>query len=36
MRYSEAFKRLLDSRPAETVANILVCLIRQANYLLDR
>lgn len=32
----EAFRDFTDTRPAETVANIAVCLINQANYLLDR
>jgi four helix bundle suffix protein len=26
----------VDTRPPETVANIAICLIHQANYLLDR
>ena len=26
----------METRPAETVANIAICLIHQANYLLDR
>jgi four helix bundle suffix protein len=26
----------VDSRPAEVVANIAICLIHQANYLLDQ
>jgi four helix bundle suffix protein len=32
----EDFREFIDTRPAETVANILICLIHQANYLLDR
>ena len=32
----EAFREFTEIRPAEVVANIAVCLIHQANYLLDR
>jgi four helix bundle suffix protein len=32
----ETYKTYLETRPPETVANILICLIHQANYLLDR
>jgi len=32
----EDFREFIETRPAETVANILVCLIHQANYLLDQ
>lgn len=32
----EAYRALVESRPAEAVANIAICLINQANYLLDR
>ena len=32
----EAFREFFDTRPAEVVANILICLIHQANYLLDQ
>ncbi len=32
----EAFHEFFDKRPAEVVANILICLIHQANYLLDQ
>ena len=32
----EAYREFCDTRPAEVVANIAVCLIHQANYLLDR
>jgi four helix bundle suffix protein len=32
----EDFRDFIETRPAETVANILICLIHQANYLLDR
>lgn len=32
----ETYRAFLDSRPAETVANIALCLIHQANYLLDK
>ncbi len=31
-----AFRRFFDTRPPEVVANILVCLIHQTNYLLDQ
>jgi four helix bundle suffix protein len=30
------YQSYIESRPAETVANILICLIHQANYLLDQ
>ncbi len=30
------FKDFAETRPAEIVANIAVCLIHQANYLMDR
>ena len=32
----EAYMSYIETRPAEVVANILVCLIHQANYLLDQ
>ena len=32
----EVFREFVESRSAEVVANIGICLIRQANYLLDR
>jgi four helix bundle suffix protein len=32
----EAYREFCDTRPAEVVANIAICLIHQANYLLDR
>ena len=32
----EACRTYLESRPAEVVANILICLIHQTNYLLDQ
>lgn len=32
----EHFREFVETRPAEVVANIAVCLIHQANYLLDR
>ncbi|MPM76091.1 hypothetical protein SDC9_123086 [bioreactor metagenome] len=32
----EDFRKFIETRPAETVANILISLIHQANYLLDR
>ncbi len=31
-----SYKPYLDTRPPETVANILICLIHQTNYLLDQ
>lgn len=32
----EDFREFIETRPAETVANILISLIHQANYLLDQ
>jgi four helix bundle suffix protein len=32
----EAYKAYIESRPAEVVANILICLVHQTNYLLDQ
>jgi len=32
----ESFRTFVQTRPAEVVANIAICLIHQANYLLDR
>jgi four helix bundle suffix protein len=32
----EDFREFIETRPAEVVANILICLIHQANYLLDQ
>ena len=32
----ETYRTYVESRPAEVVANIAVCLIHQANYLLDQ
>src|SRR5262245_32673583 len=32
----EDFRAFVETRPPEIVANILICLIHQANYLLDR
>jgi four helix bundle suffix protein len=32
----ESFRKFVETRPAEVVANIAICLIHQANYLLDR
>jgi four helix bundle suffix protein len=32
----ETYRDSCDTRPAEVVANIAICLIHQANYLLDR
>ena len=34
-RTYEAYRSYVESRPPEVVANILICLINQANYLLD-
>jgi four helix bundle suffix protein len=32
----ESYKTYIDTRPADVVANILICLIHQTNYLLDQ
>jgi four helix bundle suffix protein len=32
----EAFREFCETRPAQVVATIAICLIYQANYLLDR
>jgi four helix bundle suffix protein len=32
----ETYRTYIESRPAEVVANILICLIHQTNYLLDQ
>ncbi len=32
----ETYRTYVESRPAEVVANIALCLINQANYLLDQ
>ncbi|HBM15109.1 MAG TPA: four helix bundle protein [Lentisphaeria bacterium] len=32
----ETYREFFETRPSETVANILICLINQCNYLLDR
>lgn len=32
----ESFRPYVDTRPPETVANIIICLIHQTNYLLDK
>jgi four helix bundle suffix protein len=32
----EAYREFVETRPAEVVANIAICVINQANYLLDR
>jgi four helix bundle suffix protein len=32
----ESYRSFIETRSAETVANILICLIHQANYLLDQ
>jgi four helix bundle suffix protein len=35
-RSYRTYKTYLETRPAEVCANILICLIHQANYLLDQ
>jgi four helix bundle suffix protein len=32
----ETYRTYFGTRPAETIANIIICLIHQTNYLLDR
>ena len=32
----ELYREVVETRPAEVVANIGVCLVHQANYLIDR
>lgn len=32
----ETYRAFVETRPAETVANIALCLIHQANFLLDQ
>ncbi len=32
----ESYRGFLETRPPETIANIAICLIHQANYLLDK
>jgi len=32
----ETYKNIIETRPPEVVANIIICLIHQTNYLLDR
>ena len=32
----EAFREFVETRPGEVVANIAICLIHQANFLLDQ
>jgi four helix bundle suffix protein len=32
----ETYREICESRPAEVVANVAICLIHQANYLLDQ
>jgi four helix bundle suffix protein len=32
----ETYRQFMDTRPAEVVANIAICLVHQANYLLDQ
>ena len=35
-RSYESYATYIETRPAQVVANILICLIHQANYLLDQ
>jgi len=35
-RSYESYRTYIETRPAEIVANILICLIHQTNYLLDQ
>jgi len=35
-RSYESYRTYIETRPPEVVANIMICLIHQANYLLDR
>lgn len=32
----DTYRAFIETRPPEVVANILICLIHQANYLLDQ
>lgn len=32
----ELYREIVETRPAETVANVAICLINQTNYLIDR
>jgi four helix bundle suffix protein len=32
----ETYRNFMETRPAEVIANIAICLIHQANYLLDQ
>ena len=32
----ETYRAYIETRPPEAVANIIICLIHQANYLLDQ
>lgn len=32
----EVYREFVETRPAEVVANIAICLINQANYLIDQ
>jgi len=32
----ELYREFVESRPPETIANIAICLIHQANYLIDQ
>jgi four helix bundle suffix protein len=35
-RFYESYRTYIETRPAEVVADILICLIHQTNYLLDQ
>ncbi len=35
-RSYESYRTYIETRPPEVVANILICLIHQTNYLLDQ
>lgn len=32
----ETYRELCETRPAEVIANIAICIVHQANYLLDQ
>jgi four helix bundle suffix protein len=32
----ELYREFMETRPPETIANIAICLIHQANYLIDQ
>ncbi len=32
----DAYRPFVETRPAETIANIAICLLHQTNYLLDQ